>query len=1214
MSDNKTKMNSASDAIENVLERFEAAWRELTYPSIRDFVPSPLSSESSALLFDLVKIDIDRRYERAFSADCEQETETASTAKAPRLTWYAEQFPELGSIDDWPTDVIAVEYRVRKEFGFNPSFDEYRERFPDRSEGLKIAVEAVDRELLEHGRTVISTFHRTTKPKKQDANFGDYEIIEKIGQGGMGVVYKARHRPLNRIVALKTIRADQSEGEALQRFQTECEAAATLQHPGIVPVFESGEVDGRLYYSMPFIDGVNLPQMVTDSSGLPPREAAAIMRAVADAIQYAHERGVIHRDLKPRNVLIDAHGEPRIADFGLARLLESEAGLTETGRVMGTFQFMSPEQAKGATKDVGPSSDVYSLGATLYFLLTGQPPFDSENAVDIRRQILEDEPRSLRSLNGLVDRDLETICHKALEKEPNRRYTSAADLGNELRRFLNREPITARPISRAGRFYRWCRRHPARAAICVIASISIIASIGWATVQARYAYLKKRAGVLEGDKEQLAAEAGELRQDKSEIAADRTKIQRELISEKAASNNRKSSIYYRNIGLAHAAWKQNRVADAKRLLGACWPSLRRWEWYYLSRLVRFEVLSVKHPSPLSIVAFGPKSDRVAVGDRSGSVTVYLVPSGKRLWSVNIGKLAIHSISFRSDGAVLTCNDDKGDVILFDSNDGKICRRIPAKTASCVAFDGAGKYLAIGHADGSLAIREAGSKDHPVVHRAHLHKASVRRVYFSNRDKLISTVGADGTMCVLDVSTKKHKAISKKKRLFVDAAFQAGGRWIVTADNRQFLDRWNAATATFDDAIGQSNDRIMCLDCTAAGYVAIGGWDNNVSIWDQRLNHRLYSFRGHTAAVTDVAFEKEGRLLASVSEDGTLRVWDVMRRQAAVVAGRSSWPERHSNTPGITAVSIGQRGREIITGRLTGQIGSWHAGTGRFRGWYRGNGRQAVPRQRMSRYSRRMMRHRGRVRDLSVSKSGRVVVSLGGFQEVFIWDGFRRTFVASLRRITSAVSAISVSPDGSQVAVAFRTGRLDIWSVSSRNRVAMWKAHVGEVTDVAFSSDGKLLVSSGKDGKITIWDADTKRRVGTLEHRSAVTCFTISGNGELIAAAELDNTISVWQTATGIRLARCVGHRLRVTACTFNRTSDRIASCGYDGTLRIWSAKTGESILVLDGHGKYKQNSISRIVHGVQFNSLRKQIVTAGHDGTLRIWSGDMPIRQNVRNR
>ena len=276
------------------------------------------------------------------------------------------------------------------------------------------------------------------------ASFDDYELLEEVGRGGMGIVYRARQKSLDRVVAVKMLlRRDLATAADLARFRSEAEAAARLDHPGIVSVFEVGECGGHPFYSMRFIEGTTLAKRLA-SGGVPPREAATILARVAEAVDAAHRGGVLHRDLKPSNILIDAAGKPHVSDFGLAKRIEADQDVTHTGAILGTPCYMSPEQAAGSRGDVGPTSDVWSLGAMLYQTLTGRPPFQAANPMDTLLAVLESDPPVPRSLDPGVNRDLEMIALKSLQKPQDLRYASAADLAADLRAFLAGEPVAAR--------------------------------------------------------------------------------------------------------------------------------------------------------------------------------------------------------------------------------------------------------------------------------------------------------------------------------------------------------------------------------------------------------------------------------------------------------------------------------------------------------------------------------------------------------------------------------------------------------------------------------------------------------------------------------------------------------------------------------------------------------------------------------------------------
>jgi len=316
--------------------------------------------------------------------------------------------------------------------------------------------------------------------------FGDYELLEEIARGGMGVVYKARQISLNRIVAVKMILAGRLATKAdRDRFHSEAQAAALLDHPNIVPVFEVGEHEGQHYFSMGYIDGQSLATRLAEGP-LPPKEAAKLVAAVAGAVEYAHRQGVIHRDIKPSNIVIDSKGSPRITDFGLAKRVDSGSDVTATGQVLGTPSYMAPEQAAGQIHAVGPAADVYALGALLYAALTGRPPFQAATPLETLQQVLDREPVALRLLNAAVPRDLETICLKCLDKSVPRRYPTAQALAEDLRRYLEGRPIVARPVGRWEHAWRWCLRNRlvaalSAAAVLLLVIVAVVATAGYLT-------------------------------------------------------------------------------------------------------------------------------------------------------------------------------------------------------------------------------------------------------------------------------------------------------------------------------------------------------------------------------------------------------------------------------------------------------------------------------------------------------------------------------------------------------------------------------------------------------------------------------------------------------------------------------------------------------------------------------------------------------------
>jgi tRNA A-37 threonylcarbamoyl transferase component Bud32/tetratricopeptide (TPR) repeat protein len=394
------------------------------------------------------------------------------------------------------SELLKIEVSRRIRGGEEPRLEEYLQRFPQRHLVVRDAFRAAQaassvadqenvddlanentQQLFSHSR--LSDAALVEQSGIGDRQFGEYKILREIAQGGMGVVYQAQHVKLGRVVALKMIRTGNLSGVAeVNRFKAESQAIAKLAHPNIVPVFDAGEVDGQPYFSMAFVEGESLAQRVQRTGPLTPEFAAKVMNQIAQALHHAHQRGIIHRDLKPHNILIDQNDHVQVTDFGLAKLQESCESLTRTGQILGTPAYMPPEQASGKLDSVDARADIYSLGATLYFLLSARPPFQASNLNEVLRQVGEVEPIALRQLDRSIPRDLETICHKAITKEPNGRYASADLLSKDLERWLRGEPIHARPAGMVERAVKWCRRKPVSAgltaAVCVAMLLAIL--------------------------------------------------------------------------------------------------------------------------------------------------------------------------------------------------------------------------------------------------------------------------------------------------------------------------------------------------------------------------------------------------------------------------------------------------------------------------------------------------------------------------------------------------------------------------------------------------------------------------------------------------------------------------------------------------------------------------------------------------------------------
>jgi hypothetical protein len=481
-----------------------------------------------------------------------------------------------------------LDYLKAVDAGQKPDQDELLARHPDLAEELKafFADHAAIEKLAEPVRAGAAQHAAEMPTLAPDATtatdpslgtvryFGDYELLEEIARGGMGVVYKARQVSLNRLVALKMILAGQlASPDDVRRFQTEAEAAANLDHPNIVPIYEVGEHQGQHYFSMKLIEGGSLSQAISlQPSAISQKEAARLMATVARAVHYAHQRGILHRDLKPGNILLagsgpihgvqlggspdkSGHYEPYITDFGLAKHVEGDSKLTRSGAIVGTPSYMAPEQARGE-KGLSVAADVYSLGAILYELLTGRPPFQAATPLDTVLQLLDQEPVSPSKLNARVDRDLETICLKCLEKDPPRRYESARALATELEHWSRGEPIQARPVGQGERLWRWSRRNPVVAGMAATIALLLTVALVGLTVGL----------VLVTNSKEEEANARKIAEGKTEEA--------------------RFNLYVAQMNLVQRDYETNNIGHVRELLENWVPrsdtekDLRGFEWHY----------------------------------------------------------------------------------------------------------------------------------------------------------------------------------------------------------------------------------------------------------------------------------------------------------------------------------------------------------------------------------------------------------------------------------------------------------------------------------------------------------------------------------------------------------------------------------------------------------------------------------------------------------